>query len=52
MFDDAGRLLLSNNRYAEVYGLEPSVIHPGESLEDILELRQGVGAVPATSTSE
>nr|WP_184456248.1 PAS-domain containing protein [Rhizobium aethiopicum] len=52
LFDEAGRLLLSNNRYAEVYGLDPSVIHPGQSLEDILNLRQGVGAVPATSTSE
>ncbi|MBY3592158.1 PAS-domain containing protein [Rhizobium bangladeshense] len=52
LFDEGGRLLLSNNRYAEVYGLDPSVIHPGQSLEDILNLRQAVGAVPATSTSE
>ncbi|MBX5000817.1 PAS domain-containing protein [Rhizobium lentis] len=52
LFDEGGRLLLSNNRYAEVYRLDPSVIHPGQSLEDILNLRHGVGAVPATSTSD
>ncbi|PCK86083.1 ATPase [Rhizobium sophoriradicis] len=52
LFDESGRLLLSNNRYAEVYGLDPAVIHPGQSLEDILNLRLEVGAVPATSTSD
>ncbi|PDT13928.1 ATPase [Rhizobium sp. J15] len=52
LFDEGGRLLLSNSRYAEVYGLDPSVIHPGQSLEDILNLRHEVGAVPFTSTSE
>ncbi|WP_373694610.1 PAS-domain containing protein [Rhizobium aouanii] len=52
LFDEGGRLLLSNNRYAEVYGLDPSVIHSGQSLEDILNLRQEVGAVPATSALE
>ncbi|ANL44155.1 PAS-domain containing protein [Rhizobium phaseoli] len=52
LFDEDARLLLSNNRYAEVYGLDPAVIHPGQSLEDILKLRADVGAVPATSTSD
>jgi PAS domain S-box-containing protein len=52
LFDAEGRLILSNNRYAEVYGLEPSDIHPGQTLEDILNLRHGVDAIPAISQSE
>lgn len=52
LFDAAGKLILSNNRYAEVYGLQPSVIHPGQTLEEILKLRHGVDAVPAISQSD
>jgi PAS domain S-box-containing protein len=52
LFDEDGRLVLSNSRYAEVYGLDPSTIHPGQSLEDILNLRIEVDAVPSTPTSE
>ncbi len=52
LFDAQGRLILSNSRYAEVYGLDPAVIHPGQTLEDILALRYSVGAVPAVSQSD
>ncbi|MCJ9749224.1 PAS-domain containing protein [Neorhizobium sp. BETTINA12A] len=52
LFNADGTLALSNSRYAEVYGVDPALIHPGQSLEDILKLRNEVGAVPTMSTEE
>lgn len=52
LFNADGTLALSNSRYAEVYGVDPAMIHPGQSLEDILKLRNEVGAVPTMSTEE
>lgn len=52
LFNADGTLALANNRYAEVYGLDPSLVRPGQSLEQILSLRDEVGAVPTLSTSE
>jgi diguanylate cyclase (GGDEF)-like protein len=40
------RLLLSNPRYAQVYGLQPEQVQPGISLDEILALRDRVSAVP------
>lgn len=51
-FDRNGRLVFSNNRYAEVYGLDPSVIRPGQTLEDILTLRRQVDACPRMTVAE
>jgi diguanylate cyclase (GGDEF)-like protein/PAS domain S-box-containing protein len=43
MFDTAGRLLISNKRYLELYGLSPSVVKPGCSLIELLEHRKATG---------
>src|SRR4051812_17842666 len=36
LFDANKRLVLSNRRYAEIYGLSPDQIHPGKTLKEIL----------------
>ena len=39
MFDDEHNLIISNRRYAEIYGIDPSEFEPGTSLSAILERR-------------
>jgi PAS domain S-box-containing protein len=51
-FDADRKLIFSNDRYAEVYGVDPKAIHPGQSLEDILYLRDQVNACPAMTPAE
>jgi methyl-accepting chemotaxis protein len=43
MFDAAGRLLLCNERYAELYGLGPDDAKPGMPLRDLLLRRVAAG---------
>lgn len=52
LFHADGTLALSNSRYAEVYGVDPALIHPGQSLEDIIKLRDDIGAFPTMSRGE
>ncbi|KAB1083760.1 hypothetical protein F4V91_30355 [Neorhizobium galegae] len=51
LFNGDGTLALSNSRYAEVYGVDPALIHPGQSLEDIIKLRvysrKGISSEPS-----
>jgi diguanylate cyclase (GGDEF)-like protein len=47
MFDRDKRLLVSNARYGEMYGLSPEQISPGTTLRAILEARVAAGSVPA-----
>jgi diguanylate cyclase (GGDEF)-like protein/PAS domain S-box-containing protein len=49
-FDGAGRLLLANPRYAEIYGLDPERIQPGMSLPEIVTLRLEAGAEPVMTS--
>ena len=49
-FDGAGRLLLGNPRYAEIYGLDPARIQPGMSLQEIVALRLEAGAEPVMTS--
>jgi PAS domain-containing protein len=51
-FDPTHRLILSNRRYAEVYGLSPDVIRPGMTLAEIAELRYAAGQCPNVSRDE
>jgi PAS domain S-box-containing protein len=44
-FDRNRRLVMSNRRYAEIYGLLPEQIRPGMTLKEILALREAAGAV-------
>jgi diguanylate cyclase (GGDEF)-like protein len=44
MFDADGRLLVCNDRYAEIYRLPPSLVAPGTPYLEILEHRIAAGA--------
>jgi diguanylate cyclase (GGDEF)-like protein/PAS domain S-box-containing protein len=44
LFDANQRVVIANDRYAELYGLQPDQIKPGATLRDILEARVGAGA--------
>jgi PAS domain S-box-containing protein len=52
LFDAERRLILSNRRYAELYGLAPDQIRPGMRLEEILALRAALGADPIMTMEE
>ncbi len=43
MFDAAGRLVVSNKRYLEIYGLSPDIVKPGAKLIDIVRHRAATG---------
>ncbi|WP_028002901.1 putative bifunctional diguanylate cyclase/phosphodiesterase [Sinorhizobium arboris] len=51
-FDSDQRLILSNRRYAEVYGLPPELVRPGMTLSEITQLRYSVGACPVVAHDE
>jgi diguanylate cyclase (GGDEF)-like protein len=44
MFDAAGRLIVSNARYSEMYGLSPAMVQPGCLLRDMLDRREAAGS--------
>lgn len=44
MFDAAGRVVLCNRRYLELYGLPSDFVQPGMSLRDLLLRRQESGS--------
>lgn len=39
LFDAEQRLIVSNQRYADIYGLDPELVRPGITLREILQLR-------------
>jgi diguanylate cyclase (GGDEF)-like protein/PAS domain S-box-containing protein len=43
MFDAEGRVVLSNERYATLYGLDKEQVKPGTSIRQILEYRHAKG---------
>ena len=49
LFDAGTRLIVSNARYAQIYGLAPEAIQPGMTLAQIVALRGVVGSVPDMS---
>jgi diguanylate cyclase (GGDEF)-like protein len=44
MFDADARLVFCNQRYIEMYGLSPTAVVPGCSLQELLDHRRTVGA--------
>jgi methyl-accepting chemotaxis protein len=44
MFDGAERLVISNRKYREMYGLSPKIVKPGLSLIGLLEYRKSTGS--------
>ena len=45
MFDRAGRLVICNKRYLEIYGLSPDIVKPGAELSDIVRHRFKAGSL-------
>jgi diguanylate cyclase (GGDEF)-like protein len=43
MFDDQERIVVANDRFAEMYGLKPEQVRPGTTLREIAELRVASG---------
>ena len=43
MFDRAGRLVVRNDRYLEIYGLSPEIVKPGVKLIDVIRHRFQTG---------
>ena len=52
MFDGAQRLIICNNRYAEIYRLKPELTEPGTTLTEILNARVTSGNVGAGEAEE
>jgi diguanylate cyclase (GGDEF)-like protein len=50
MFDRDGKLIVCNQKYAELYRLPPELIQPGVSHKHILEHRLGSGVVAETNS--
>jgi diguanylate cyclase (GGDEF)-like protein len=49
MFDSEARLIVANERYAEMYGLKPEQIRPGTPFRKIVEARIALGAYSGPS---
>ena len=51
-FDGARRLILANQRYAEIYQIPEHSIRPGMTLEEIVDLRFAAGTSPNMTREE
>ncbi len=51
-FDADQRLIVCNDRYAEMYGIGPDLMRPGMTLRDIIDLRYQAGSLPAMSSGD
>jgi diguanylate cyclase (GGDEF)-like protein len=51
MFDRHERLIISNARYAQIYGIDPERIAPGMPLIEVLKLRVAAGSYHGDPTS-
>jgi PAS domain-containing protein len=47
MFDQSGRLVLTNQRYLEMYGLSADVIKPGCTVDQVVQHRIETGSLTA-----
>jgi diguanylate cyclase (GGDEF)-like protein len=43
MFDSSNRLIVSNQRYLEMYGLSPEAVRPGRTLQEVIDCRIAAG---------
>src|SRR5262245_20848046 len=43
MFDQSGGLVLSNQRYSEMYRLPPGAVKPGVTMRELIDLRIAAG---------
>src|SRR5437763_13593969 len=51
-FDGSQRLILCNNRYIEMYDLDPARVVPGITLQEVVDLRFAAGSFPDMSKTE
>jgi diguanylate cyclase (GGDEF)-like protein len=51
-FDGHERLIVCNQRYIELYRLDPKRVRPGVSLSEIVDMRDAVGSCPSISKEE
>lgn len=51
-FDGNERLIVCNQRFVEMYGLDPSRVRPGVTLSGIVDMRYEVSSCPAISKAE
>jgi diguanylate cyclase (GGDEF)-like protein len=52
MFDTEQRLVIANDRYAEMYNLTPEEVKPGTTFRQVLERRIAVGAYVGSAPEE
>ncbi len=52
MFDAQERLVLANDRYAEIYGLRPEHLRPGTTLRDLIQYRITSGLYPGMTADD
>ena len=52
MFDAEQRLVVSNDRYAQLYGLAPEQVKPGMTLREIVQARIAIGVFAGPSADE
>jgi diguanylate cyclase (GGDEF)-like protein len=52
MFDHAQRIVVSNDRYAQMYGLTPDQVKPGTTLREIVERRIALGIYSGRSPAD
>jgi diguanylate cyclase (GGDEF)-like protein len=52
MFDSSARLVVSNQRYLEMYGLSPEIVRPGASLREMLDHRVATGSFCANDVEQ
>ncbi len=52
MYDADGRVVIANDRYAQLCGIDPAQLKPGITLREIVELRVANGAYPGRTADE
>lgn len=51
-FDGSQRLIVCNQRYMEIYNLDPARVRPGITLQEIVDLRYEAGSFPDMTADE
>jgi diguanylate cyclase (GGDEF)-like protein/PAS domain S-box-containing protein len=51
LFDASGRLMMTNRRYCDIYGLSPGVVTPGSTIRELLEHRRDRGTFSGDTES-
>jgi len=52
MYDSDRKLIVSNEKYAEVYGLSPDMIKPGMSMQEVVDVRIQNGFFPGDTPED